>query len=39
MTEDYQAPTIVDLGSFQDETGFGIGGQAEGWNPIADRKN
>ena len=39
MIKDYEAPAVVDLGSFQDETGFGIGGQAEGWNPIADRKN
>ncbi len=35
----YDAPIVTDLGRFQDETGFGIGGQAEGWNPIADRKS
>jgi hypothetical protein len=35
----YETPEVLDLGSFQAETGFGIGGQAEGWNPIADRKS
>ncbi|MBY6687160.1 lasso RiPP family leader peptide-containing protein [Rhodococcus sp. BP-149] len=39
MTDRYETPTIVDLGEFRTETGYGIGGQAEGWNPIADRKN
>lgn len=35
----YETPQVLDLGSFQDETGYGIGGQAEGWNPIADRSS
>ena len=39
MTKTYETPVVLDLGSFQDETGYGIGGQAEGWNPIADRKS
>lgn len=34
---EYQDPTITELGRFDEETGFGIGGQPEGWNPIADR--
>jgi len=39
MNKTYETPAIVTLGDFAVETGFGIGGQAEGWNPIADRKN
>ena len=39
MTANYETPRVVALGDFTVETGFGIGGQAEGWNPIADRKN
>jgi hypothetical protein len=35
----YESPFIAGLGTFTEVTGFGIGGQAEGWNPIADRKN
>ena len=35
----YESPFIVVLGTFTEVIGFGIGGQAEGWNPIADRKN
>lgn len=35
----YTAPAAVALGTFSDETGFGVGFQAEGWNPIADRKS
>ena len=35
----YESPFIAGLGTFTEVTGFDIGGQAEGWNPIADRKN
>ncbi|MCI2423725.1 lasso RiPP family leader peptide-containing protein [Saccharopolyspora sp. K220] len=37
MDKTYEAPIAVELGDFAEETGFGIGGVAEGWNPIADR--
>ncbi|MBF6332535.1 keywimysin-related RiPP [Nocardia transvalensis] len=36
MTKIYETPAIVELGEFHAETGYGIGGVAEGWNPIAD---
>lgn len=37
MLKTYETPAVIELGNFQTETAAGIGGQAEGWNPIADR--
>ncbi|MBD8021371.1 MULTISPECIES: lasso RiPP family leader peptide-containing protein [Brevibacterium] len=37
MLKTYETPVVVELGSFQADTAAGIGGQAEGWFPIADR--
>ena len=39
MNTTYETPAVISLGTFADETGFGIGFTAEGWNPIADRKS
>ncbi|WDZ90612.1 hypothetical protein [Nocardiopsis sp. HUAS JQ3] len=33
----YEAPSITDLGEFTAETGAGLGDEAEGWWPLADR--
>lgn len=37
MTKTYEAPALVELGSFATVTGAGIGTSAEGWWPLADR--
>lgn len=37
MSKTYEAPALVELGSFHEETGAGVGTSAEGWWPLADR--
>lgn len=37
MNKTYEAPALVELGSFAVVTGAGIGTSAEGWWPLADR--
>ncbi|MEV5326372.1 keywimysin-related RiPP [Nonomuraea sp. NPDC052634] len=39
MKETYESPAVVELGSFHEETGYGIGTSAEGWWPLADRSS
>ncbi|MBU8579695.1 keywimysin-related RiPP [Brevibacterium luteolum] len=36
MAKSYSAPTITDLGGFEEKTGLGLGGQTELLIPISD---
>lgn len=38
MTNTYEAPTVVELGNFHEETGVGLGITQESWWPLGDRK-
>ncbi|WP_432512826.1 MULTISPECIES: keywimysin-related RiPP [Kineococcus] len=37
MDKTYERPVIAELGTFLEQTGYGIGGQVEGWVPLTDR--
>lgn len=39
MMSTYEAPTVVELGDFHEETGIGLGGQIENWWPVRDTRN
>lgn len=39
MTEKYEAPTVVALGDFHEETGVGLGAFIENWWPVRDQRN
>ena len=39
MMRMYEAPTVVQLGDFHQDTGIGLGGQIENWFPIRDTRN
>lgn len=39
MMGTYEAPAVVELGDFHEETGIGLGGQIENWFPIRDTRN
>lgn len=39
MTKTYEAPTVVELGNFHEETGIGLGARIENWWPVRDVRN